>query len=72
MKVIGALNEDKTCDILKSEFCSVQQDEISSDILNENQVDVQCHLIGQLKNSDGSYKYKNISDVMLLILTVPL
>ena len=35
-KVIGALDEDKTCDISKFEFCSVQQDEISSDILNEN------------------------------------
>ena len=57
-------------DILKSEFCSKQQDEISSDILNENQTDIQCHLIGQLKNNDDTYK--NISDVMLLILTIPL
>ena len=56
-------------DILKSEFCSKQQDEISSDILNENQTDIQCHLIGQLKNNDDTYK--NISDVMLLILTIP-
>ena len=35
MKVIGALDEDKACDILKSEFCSLQQNEISSDILNK-------------------------------------
>ena len=41
------------CDILKFEFCSLQQDEISSDILNENQADTQWHLIGQLNNSDG-------------------
>ena len=59
-------------DIVMSEFCSMQQDEISSDILNENQTDIQCHLIGQLKNSGDTYKYKNISDVMLLILTIPL
>ena len=57
-------------DIVMSEFCSMQQDEISSDILNENQTDIQCHLIGQLKNNDGSYKYKKISDKMLLILTI--
>ena len=70
IKIIRALNEEKTCDILKSEFCSLQQDEISSDILNENRACIQWHLIGQLKNSEGSYEYKNMSDVILLILTI--
>ena len=69
MKVIRALDEDEACDVLKSEICSLQQDEISTDFLNEDQADVQWHLIGQLKNSDGSYK--NMSDIMLLILTIP-
>ena len=46
MNVIGALDEDTTCDILKSEFCSLQQDEIFSDILKENRTDVLWHLIG--------------------------
>ena len=69
MKVIRALDEDEACDVLKSEICSLQQDEISTDFLNEDQADVQWHLIGQLKNSDGNYK--NIPGVMLLILTIP-
>ena len=71
MKVIGAMDEEKTCDILKFVFCSLQQDEISSHILNKNQADIQWYLIGWLKNNDGCYKYKNRSDVMLLILTIP-
>ena len=46
-------------DILKSEFHSLQQNTISSDVLNENQADVHWHLISQLENRDGSSKYKN-------------
>ena len=46
MKVIEALDKDKTCDILKSEFCFLQQGEISSDFLNENGAGIQWHLIG--------------------------
>ena len=71
MKILEALDEGKMCDILKLKFCSLQEDEISSNILNKDWADGQWHLIAQLQNSDGTYKCKNKSDIMLLVLTIP-
>lgn len=67
---INEKDKHSAIDELHSEFCSLQLEDIST-ILNVERIDTQWGLVGQMKSSDGVLKYKNISSVMLGILTVP-
>lgn len=71
MVVNERLTVDEEMDILQSQFCAFQFEEVPEHIAQEERMDTKWALVGKMKNSDGSFKYDRLARVMLAILTIP-
>ena len=68
------LQGDPPCsvDVLEEEFCLYRIDhDFPDEIMECDRIDKQCYLIGQLKDSNGVLKYRNLAQVMKGVLSVP-
>lgn len=62
---------DEARDMLQSEFCALQIDELPEEVIKEERMDRKWAVLGKLVSADGSLKYNRLSSVMMCILTIP-
>lgn len=67
IKIFGYDNFDSLVDILQTQFCSLQLEDLPDDIKNEKRIDVKWGRINRYTNK----KYEVLCKVMLSILTIP-
>lgn len=64
-------SKNDAIDLLEKQFCNLQIDTVLSNFDHSKRMDIQWVEISQIKGATGFPKYKELSDVMLSILSIP-